>query len=199
VISEEAKGIMGTDRFGAYNWLPARRRQICWAHLKRDFQAMAERGGQSAAVGKRLLEEVAEVFKLWHGFRDGKINREEFQAEVAPVERRVKALLKKGAGCEQKKTRHTCENLLKLRGSMWRFVRVEGVEATNNSAERALRRAVLCRRKSFGTQSESGSRFVERILTVVTSLRQQGRDVMEYLTGMCSRKASGAEGVRSFV
>jgi transposase len=186
VICEQAKGVIGTDRFGAYNWLPARRRQICWAHLKRDFQAMAERGGQSAQVGEGLLKEVEEVFKLWHQLRDGKISRKELQQEIAPVERRVKNLLVEGGGCEQNKTRHTCENLLKLRGSMWRFVRVEGVEPTNNSAERALRRAVMWRKKSFGTQSESGSRFVERILTVVTSLRQQGRDVVEYLTAMSS-------------
>jgi transposase len=190
VICEQAKGIIGTDRFGAYNWLPARRRQICWAHLKRDFQAMGDRGGQSALVGKALLKEVEEVFKLWHQLRDGKISRKELQAEIAPVEQRVKALLRQGSGCDQKKTRHTCKNLLKLRGSIWRFVRVEGVEPTNNMAERALRRAVLWRRKSFGTHSESGSCFVERILTVVTSLRQQGRDVMGYLTGMCSGQAS---------
>jgi hypothetical protein len=98
-------------------------------------------------------------------------------------------LLKEGACCEHKKTRHTCERILKLRASLWRFVEVEGVEPTNNSAERALRRAVLWRRKSFGTQSESGSRFVERILTVVMSLRQQGRDVLEYLTLLCSGQA----------
>jgi transposase len=186
VISEQAKGIIGTDRFGAYNWLPARRRQTCWAHLKRDFQAMAERGGQSEQVGKGLLKEIEGVFKLWHHLRDGKLSRTEFQAEVAPVERRVKSLLKEGASCERKKTRHTCERILKLSVSLWRFVEVEGLEPTNNSAERALRRAVMRRRKSFGTQSESGSRFVERILTVVMSLRQRGRDVLEYLTAMCS-------------
>jgi transposase len=110
------------------------------------------------------------------------------QVEIAPVEQRVKGLLKRGSCCEQKKTRHTCERVLKLRRSLWRFVQVEGIEPTNNSAERALRRAVLWRRKSFGTQSDRGSRFVERILTVVMSLRQQGRDVMEYLTALCSHQ-----------
>jgi transposase len=188
VISEQAKGIIGTDRFGAYNWLPARRRQICWAHLKRDFQAMAERGGQSAQVGEALLKEVEEVFKLWHQLRDGKISRKQLQEEIVPVEQRVKGLLKRGSCCEQKKTRHTCERIVKLRRSLWRFVQVEGIEPTNNSAERALRRAVLWRRKSFGTQSEAGSMFVERVLTVMMSLRQQGRDVMEYLTAMCSHQ-----------
>jgi hypothetical protein len=188
VISEQAKGIIGTDWFGAYNWLPARRRQICWAHLKRDFQAMAERGGQSAQVGEGLLKEVEEVFKLWHQLRDGKISRKQMQEEIAPVEHRVKGLLKRGSCCEHKKTRHTCERIVKLRRSLWRFVEVEGIEPTNNSAERALRRAVMWRRKSFGTQSETGSLFVERILTVMMSLRQQGRDIMESLTAMCSHQ-----------
>jgi transposase len=188
VISEQAKGIIGTDRFGAYNWLPARRRQICWAHLKRDFQAMADRGGESAQVGEGLLKEVEEAFKLWHQLRDGKISRKELQLEIEPVEQRVKGLLKRGSCCEHKKTRHTCERIVKLRRSLWRFAEVEGIEPTNNSAERALRRAVLWRRKSFGTQSDRGSRFVERILTVMMSLRQQGRDVLEYLTAMCSHQ-----------
>jgi|SRR6185503_6337091 len=186
VICERAKGIIGTDRFGAYNWLPARRRQICWAHLKRDFQAMAERGGHSSAVGEALLKEVDEIFILWHRLRDAKMSRKEFQAELEPVKQRVKRWLKQGASCDHKKTRHTCQRVVKLRSSLWRFAQVEGIEPTNNSAERALRRAVMWRRKSFGTQSESGSRFVERILTVVTSLRQQGRNVLEYLTTACS-------------
>lgn len=189
VISEQAKGIIGTDRFGAYNWLPARRRQICWAHLKRDFQAMADRGGQSAQVGEALLKEVEEVFKLWHRLRNGKISRKELQLEIAPVKQRVKGLFKRGSCCDHKKTRHTCERIVKLRRSLWRFVQVEGIEPTNNSAERALRRAVMWRRKSFGTKSETGSRFVERILTVIMSLRQQGRDVLEYLTALCSHQS----------
>ncbi len=147
---------------------------------------MAERGGKSAVVGERLLKEVEEVFALWHKLRDGKTSRKEFQAELEPVKRRVRSLLKEGVSCEHKKTRHTSERIIKLRNSMWRFEQVEGVEPTNNSAERALRRAVIWRRKSFGTKSERGSQFVERILTVLTSLRQQGRDVLEYLTLLCS-------------
>jgi transposase len=188
VISQSAKSIITTDRFGAYNWLSWRRRQVCWAHLKRDFQAMADRGGQSARVGEALLKEVDEVFKLWHELRDAKMSRKQLQEEIAPVEQRVKELLKIGSCCEHKKTRHTCQRIVKLRGSLWRFVEVEGIEPTNNSAERALRRAVLWRRKSFGTQSEMGSQFVERILTVMMSLRQQGRDVLEYLTASCTHQ-----------
>lgn len=119
------------------------------------------------------------------------LSREGFQRKMEPVQARVKELIQRGVACDQAKTRRTCENLLKHEVSLWTFVREEGVEPTNNNAERPLRRAVMWRRKSFGTQSESGSRFVERILTVVTSLRQQGRDVLEYLTSACGSLSGG--------
>jgi transposase len=186
VINQSTKATITTDRYGAYNWLSWRRRQICWAHLKRDFQAMVDRGGESQGVGGGLLEQVSEIFKRWHQLRDARMSRAEFQEAMKLIRQGVKQLLQAGAGSAHKKTRHTCQNILKLEKALWTFVRVEGVEPTNNNAERGLRRAVLWRRKSFGTQSETGSRFVERILTVVTSLRQQGRDVVENLTAMSS-------------
>lgn len=186
VIIQRAKSIITTDRFGAYNWLDWRRRQVCWAHLKRDFQAMVDRGGGSEGVGRGLLEKESEIFKLWHQVRDAQMSRGEFQSAMKPIGQRVRQLLEVGARSAHKKTRHTCQNIRKLEKALWTFLRVEGVEPTNNNAEPALRRAVLWRRKSFGPQSESGSRFVERILTVVTSLRQQGRDVLEYLTRVCN-------------
>ena len=146
---------------------------------------MVDRGGESEEVGGGVLEQVSEIFKLWHQVRDGTMRRAEFQEAMKPIRQRVKQLLEAGARSTHKKTRHSCENTLKLEKALWTFVRVEGVEPTNNNAERALRRAVIWRRKSFGTQSEGGSRFVERILTVVTSLHQQGRNVLEYLTSVC--------------
>lgn len=186
VISSSTKSIITTDRYGVYNWLAATRRQICWAHLRRDFQAMVERGGESAKTGKKLLEKLTRLFALWHRVRDRTLTRAELRADVKPIKQQVKRLLGAGTRSSQAKTRHTCQNILKVAESLWTFVRVEGVEPTNNEVERALRRAVLWRRKSFGTQSEAGSRFVERILTVVTSLRQQGRDVLDYLTAACA-------------
>jgi hypothetical protein len=166
---------------------PARlcRRQICWAHLKRDFQAMAEREGKSATVGHGLLEQTRMLFDLWHQVREGKIAWVTWQRKVKPIQAGVRRLLLAGTESGHPKTRHTCANILQMETCLWMFVRVAGVEPTNNNAERPLRRAVLWRKKSFGTQSEAGSRFVERILTVVTSLRQQGREVLDYLTVAC--------------
>jgi transposase len=191
VIDTGAKGVVTTDRYWSYNWLSARRRQVCWAHLRRDFQAMVDRGGGSAQTGEALLKQVGQLFRLWHKARDGDLSRARLAAAMKAVRRRVKKLLETGARSPQQKTARTCANILKVERSLWTFVRVEGVEPTNNAAERALRRAVLWRRKSFGTQSATGSRFVGRVLTAVASLRQQGRDVLEYLAGVCRAALSG--------
>jgi transposase len=192
MIAWKAKGIVTTDRYWSYNWLAPRRRQVCWAHLARDFQAMVDRGGESQQIGEALLKQVKQLFKLWHKARAGDFSHERLAAVMKPVRRKVKEWLEAGTRCEQQQqTRRTCANILKVERSLWTFVRVEGVEPTNNRAERALRRAVLWRRKSCGTQGESGSRFVGRVLTAVQSLREQGREVLEYLSNVCRSALSG--------
>jgi transposase len=112
---------------------------------------------------------------------------------MGPLQARVGALLQEGATLEHAKTRRACQNIRKLEPALWTFVTVAGVEPTNNAAERALRRAVVWRRRSFGTQSPAGSRFAERLLTVVTTLRQQDRDVLDYLTAACTAALRGEE------
>ncbi len=156
VINQSAKGVVATDRYCSYNWLAARRRQLCWAHLQRDFQAMVERGGESEETGRALLKQVKRLFTLWHKVRDGDLGRAQLQTAIKPVRRKVKELLEAGARAGHKKTRNTCANILKVERCLWAFVRAAGVEPTNNAAERALRRAVLWRKNSFGTQSARG-------------------------------------------
>jgi transposase len=193
VIDADAQAIITTDRYGCYNWLPYGRRQVCWAHLRRDFQAMVERGGKSQEVGEALLQQARRLFRKWHRARDGDLAREHLETSMGSVRREMRKWLEAGARCgEKKKTQRTCSNILKVEQSLWTFLRVEGVEPTNNAAERALRRAVLWRRKSFGTQSASGSQFVGRILTAVQTLRQQGRDVLEYPARVCAPTMQGA-------
>jgi len=191
VLGAAFQGVVGTDRWSAYNWLAVQRRQLCWAHLKRDFQALVERGGESERIGRALLEAGAQVFGLWHALCAGQLSRADFQAATQPLRTRVGELLREGMGLAQAKTRRTCQNILKLEAALWTFVWVEGVEPTNNRAERPLRRAVLWRRRSFGTQSEGGSEFVARVLTTVTTLRQQRRDVLDYLTEACAAAIRG--------
>jgi transposase len=193
VIGRPTKGIVTTDRLNAYHWLGTKRRQICWAHLKRDFQAMSERTGASAQLGQELLEKTREVFVLWGQFREGALSRRQFQNRMQPIKAEVGRLLRQGAECEESKTSAVCRQILQWEGSLWTYVRTPQAEPTNNQAERSLRRGVLWRKKSFGTQSEEGTRFVERILTVVTTLRQQKRDVLDFLTTACRNSAGLAQ------
>ena len=126
------------------------------------------------------------MFDLWHQAKDGTLSRADFQTQMEPIRARVGDLLREGSEFTHDKTRRTCGNHLKLEQALWTFVDVEGVEPTNNDAERPLRRPVLWRQRIFGTQSAAGSRFVERVLTAVTTLRQQKRDVLDCLTEACA-------------
>jgi transposase len=192
LLGDDYAGIVGSDRYTAYNWLDPAKRQVCWAHLKRDFQAWVERGSESKTVGQLLLVQIKHFFELWYRVRDGTLSHIDFRAAMQPIRKEVHYLLHIGLFVKHHDTRRTCQNILKLEQALWMFVDHEGIEPTNNAAERALRRGVIWRRRSFGTQSESGSQFVERILTVVTTLRQQKRDVLDYLTQACTAKTSGS-------
>ncbi len=182
LLGAEIQGILCSDRWGVYNCLPAERRQVCWAHLKRDFQKVVDRGGSCLAVGRAGLRIVKKVFAAWHGFRAGRCTRAQLEAQLAPVMNRMNRVLLEGAILGDDPTVATfCENVLALEAALWTFVTTEGVEPTNNFMERLLRRAVLWRRRSFGSRSQAGLRFVERILTVVQTRRLQGQSVLDYL------------------
>ena len=185
LLGERFCGILVTDRWSAYTWYPTRWRQICWAHLLRDFEAMIERGGRSQVIGEGLREQARQMFHWWHQVRDGTLPHAEFRVLMRPMRRRVARLLTAGQTCGMAKTEGVCREVLKVYDALWTFVRVEGVEPTNNAAERAIRPGVLWRKGSFGTQSTKGSRFVEALMTVVATLRQQHRNVLAYLTEAC--------------
>jgi transposase len=185
------RGIVGSDRWKAYRAWPIRRRQLCWAHLIRAFTGFEELGGGAARIGKALKAEARQMFTWWNRVRDGPLSRSSFQTYLVGVRRRVKILLARGARCRTPEVAATCQDLLKLFPALWTFVRVEGVEPTNNAAERAIRPGVLWRKGSFGTQSEEGSRFVERIMTTAATLRQQGRNVVDFVTQACEARLHG--------
>jgi transposase len=186
VLGEEVWGTIGTDHYVGYHWIDPRQRQLCWAHLKREFVAWSQRTGETARIGLALLAAEKQLFTSWYRVRDGTLTWADFQVTMLPLMARVRTLLQEGAAGADAKAQGTCRNLLKREAALWTFVWESGVEPTNNSAERPLRRAVLWRRRSFGTQSETGSQFVERILTAVTTLRQQRRDMLDYLTAACA-------------
>jgi transposase len=191
LLGETFAGIVVTDRYSAYNWYPVRWRQVCWAHLLRDFEAMRDRGGRSEEIGDALLAQAHQMFTWWHRVREGTLKRSSFRSSMTPIRREVEQLLQAGSRCGVPKTVGTCRDILKRREALWTFVQVEGVEPTNNAAERSIRPGVLWRKGSLGTQSAEGSRFVESMLTMVITLKQQQRNVLKYLTEACEAALRG--------
>jgi len=182
LLGDKEDQVVSSDRFKSYDWLWAYWRQVCWSHLRRDFQAMIDRGGPGEAIGRRLLGLSDRLFAAWHQARDGTLEACSFQKRILRLRPRLCRALEDGTRCSCATTARTCAEILRVEEGLWNFVWFPGVEPTNNAAERALRHAVIWRRISGGTASESGSRFVERMLTVVATCRQQGRNVLEYLT-----------------
>ena len=191
LLGKNYSGIVGSDRYSAYNSLDPLHRQVCWAHLKRDFQAWVERGGETQIIGRMLLAHLKQFFGLWHRFRDGILSRADFQTAMKPIRLEVVDLIEIGTLPGHNQTRRTCQNILKVKQALWTFVDWEGFEPADNAAERALRRGVIWRRRSYGTQSVKGTLFVERILTAVITLRQQKRDVLDYLAAACKAATLG--------
>jgi transposase len=181
LMGSEFAGVVGSDRWSAYKRFPAERRALCHAHLKRDFQALVDRGGEAEPIGRLGLAEIERLFVLWHDFRAGEYDRKALQRRLIPLQARLGRLLRRGEESPDRKAAGLCRELRKWWRALWTFARVEGVEPTNNVSERALRPAVLWRKGSFGSDSEAGSRFAERLLTVVASCRQQGRPLLTFL------------------
>ena len=181
IIGDRYAGIVTSDRGSWYLWLDDARHQLCWAHLIRNFCGLAER---YTGLAEWALDGVAVsglVFRLWHIYRGGTMTRAELQAAMEPVQAILYALLQQGSQRADAGT-GMCRELLAHWPALWTFVRAEGVEPTNNAAEQALRPAVLWRKGCFGAQSDGGNRFVERILTVSATCRQQQRHLLTFLT-----------------
>ena len=199
VLGETFTGFITSDRCPAYNWVDVSHRQLCWAHLKRDFIQISERVGASAEIGAALLVQEKLLFNLWHQFRNEQLTRSQLIQSVKPIQAEFSSILLEAAELhidpQEKtplaKTVRTCRNLLKLEVALWLFVSEDGVEPTNNAAERAIRPAVIWRRTSFGSDSLAGSEFVSRLLTVVSSLNLQERNILDFLTESILAARSG--------
>src|SRR5438093_2996474 len=157
LLGETFSGILVTDRYSGYNWYPVRWRQLCWAHLLRDFEAMRDRGGASAELGEALLAQAHQMFTWWHRVREGTLQRSTFRSYMSPLRREVERLLEAGSRGGVSKTAGTCRDILERRGASWTFVQVEGVAPTNNTAGTSRRPGVLRRKRSCGPQRVAGS------------------------------------------
>ena len=185
-------GILVSDRATALNFWAMEKRQVCWAHLLRKAISFSERDGPAGALGRELLEYITIIFTHWDGVKTGKLSREEFRELMLPVRKHVELLLERGRAAKLKLVSGSCEDMLEHRAALWTFVDTEGAEPTNNHAERELRAFVLWRKRSFGTQSDRGNLFAERLMTVAHTARKQNKNVLEFLTACCTAARSGA-------
>lgn len=184
--------VIVTDRYSVYSYLPEKNHQICWAHLKRDFQKIADRPDGVGRIGRKLLKAYDRLFGFW---------KTEYPKDVSLSKKQKKRLryfksqmlrwIKEGADCGHDKTMRTCQNILELSGSLWNFFEVKDVPPTNNHAERQLRPLVISKKLTFGTQSDRGSRFMERIFTVVTTCKQQHRDILPFIVDAIQNRLIG--------
>jgi transposase len=187
LLTETFDGVVNCDRAKMY-WNTGRP-QWCWAHLKRDFQALIDHPDhQLKRLGRDLMRPTKELFRHWSRCRDGTITRRGFERLMQPIRTKIDSLLLRGHGTAAD---GMCRELFCHRAWLWTFLEVEGVEPTNNASERALRPAVIWRKLSFGTQSARGSRFVETILTVVETCHRQSRNSFEYLTAALEAHFAG--------
>lgn len=182
ILDEGYPGVIGTDRYGAYNALKAATRQFCWAHLRREFIALSEsQQPDASALGRWLLAEQEEVFNLWHAFRQGTIDRKELRAFSAINLARLKRGLTQATTLDHKAARNLGKDLLKHWDKLWVFLRVDGVEPTNNRAERALRPLVILKRIVQRLPSKDGKAFFERLLSLGTTARIRGVRFYDWL------------------
>ena len=196
-------GILVSDRATVFGFWVMALRQVCHAHLLRKFVAFCERDGPAGALGRELLELSALMFEYWHGFKDGLLTRPEMQFWMRPLQRDIERLLERGAAANIERLSGSCADILAHREALWTFVQHDGVEPTNNHGELELRDFVLWRKRSFGSQSERGERFAERVMTAVRTARKQGKNVLgfmvrsitAYIDGTTAPRLLGADGV----
>lgn len=189
-------GLLISDRATVFGFWTMALRQVCHAHLLRKFVAFSERDGPAGAIGLELLELSALMFEYWHGFKEGLLTRTEMQFWLRPVQRDIERLLERGEQADVERLSGSCADILAHRDALWTFVTHEGVEPTNNHGELELRDFVLWRKRSFGSQSERGERFAERVMTAVRTARKQGKDVLAFLVRSITAHVHGTPAPR---
>jgi transposase len=188
----KSSAIVTSDRWWAYNHLPLTRRQVCWSHLQRDFQAHAEGGGAEKELGEIGLRICDELFWAWEIYQHTG-ERKELKRRIRLLRRELKPILRTYSGKKPryKRSRGLARNLLKVWPALWTFAERRGVQPTNNHAERALRGAVIYRKLSLGSQAKHGERRIERLLSASTTCRLQRRSLFEYLDQLFTASSRG--------
>ena len=192
LLGERFAGIVCSDRWRGYDYLDPSQRQLCWAHLLRDFTAHSEGMGGQQRFGDEGVRIARDLFAAWEGYQqDG--DRARLQAQIAPLHDKLRALLEHAARKSTRTKYHRlfAKSLLKRWPALWTFTHTDGVEPTNNHAERGLRGAVIYRKLSLGSQSEQGERTIERLLSASVTCRLQKRSLFAYLTDVLHANIRG--------
>jgi transposase len=182
-LLKRRRGVLVSDRASVFLYWSMARRQICWSHLLRLFVDFSQRDGPAAQLGRELADSAELVFLYWRQLQVKSLERAEFVRLVSAVRDGMKPCLERAVLANISYVSGSCANMLEHWDAMWTFVDTPSVAPTNNHAERELRRLVLWRKRCFGSQSDRGDRFVERMLTVTHSLRKQRRNVLDFLQG----------------
>ena len=198
LLGEAFVGIVHSDRYKAYLRLPVQQRQLCWAHLKRNLVAYTAWRGAIGDWGADAVALVDRLFDHWHAFQAGAMERAGLQAAMAPVQADFRALLERADDLPGCSAPGLGRELLALWPALWTFVTVPGVAPTNNTAEQALRPAVLWRKGCFGADSTSGNEFVSRSLTAAATCRQQQRSLFAFLTDAVRAHQTGQPAPKLF-
>ncbi|MGX6643087.1 IS66 family transposase [Legionella pneumophila] len=182
-LMEGFEHIIISDRYAAYNYFDSDKRQVCWSHLKRDFTRISEKKDEVIArIGKNLLRCQAELFEIWHQFKQGYVDWHELAFRTKHIRKQVGEYLEQGTYTDPKlKIVRFCKNLLEHFSALWTFLFIQGVEPTNNHAERCLRPAVIWRKKSFGTRSDYGTDYVAKTMSFILTCKLQARNSFEFL------------------
>ena len=193
LFGDKHKGTLVSDRATALTFWSMEHRQICWAHLLRKFISFSERDGRGGVIGRELLDYVGVIFEYWDDVKNDKLSRAQFRESMASVRKNVEAALHRAVAAKIASVSGSCEDILEHAPALWTFVDRDNVDPTNNHAERELRAFVLWRRRSFGSQSERGNLFAERLMTVAHTARRQNKNVLAFLTACCATARDGTK------
>lgn len=191
LIGVDFRGIVGSDRAKSYDGLDPDQRQVCWSHLDRNWQKLYDSGGKGRGIAARALAEIDTLFEIWHEYKRGELNHEQLAEKLLPVKQGFREILDEGMTSPNEDLQAISRALDGIWNALWTFTRHAGVEPTNNSAEREGRPAVTLRKTSLGSQSERGSRFVERFLTAAQTLKKSGRKAFDYIVDVVSAALDG--------
>jgi transposase len=196
VLGKVYKGILCVDRWGAYTKYHKGLFQICWAHLKRDFRGILKVGESTQSQDAMSFAETMEklrkrIMAMWYRFKKGEISRAELVKKSWPIRNKIKRSLQEHADSKERSVRTLAKSLLNRYKDLFTFIFYEGVEPTNNIAERGIRPAVQWRKICFGNRSDNGAVLTARLLTATRTCWLQKRNSLEFLVEAITAHRAG--------